>query len=193
MKRIIGLTGGIATGKSTVTKILQKKGIKVIDADKIAHEMQKKGSPVLVGLTDLFGPDILTKEGQLNREHLGSIIFGDVLKKELLDAYMFPRIKDELIKLINEANESLIFIDVPLLFEAGFDNLVHQSVVIAADESIQIERLMKRNNISRVEALKRISSQMSIKQKVELADIVIENNGSYEELEFAINNMITNL
>lgn len=182
MSKIIGLTGGIASGKSTVTSYLREKGYKVIDADALVHELQAKGGQLYQALVDWLGDAILDRDGQLNRPALAEIIFStpENLAKsaELQNAIIRQELADRRDKLAQ--SESLFFMDIPLLIEADYVEWFDQIWLVAVDEKIQLKRLMERNGYSLEEAQKRLSSQMSLKEKLPFADVVIDNNGDVE-------------
>ena len=187
---IIGITGGIATGKSTFCNLLSKLGFLVIDSDKIARDVVEIGSEGLKNVVDYFGDDILKEDGSLDRNSLGDLIFNDQRKRTALNNILHPLITKKIRKLIDDNinTEKVIFIDIPLLLEVrsnleenGLD--FDQVWLIYSKESTQVKRLMDRNNLSQDQALMRIKSQMNIEEKRKLADLVINNEGSLEELE----------
>lgn len=187
---IIGITGGIATGKSTFCNLLSKLGFLVIDSDKIARDVVEIGSEGLKNVVDYFGDDVLKEDGSLDRNKLGDLIFNDQRKRIALNNILHPLITKKIKKLIDDniSIEKVIFIDIPLLLEVrsnleenGLD--FDQVWLIYSKESTQAKRLMDRNNLSQDQALMRIKSQMNIEEKRKLADLVINNEGSKEELE----------
>lgn len=181
---LIGLTGGIASGKSTVSRYLIEKGLKVIDADLIAHQVTEPGTPAWKQIKKEFGQSILTEEGSINRDELGKIIFRDQEKRKLLNRITHPYIQREIFIQILKAFISLeryVVLDLPLLFEVSkFTNLFHKIIVVNANEQQQIERLNKRN-LSTEEARLRISSQMPLSEKCRLADYVVNNDETIEK------------
>lgn len=186
---IIGITGGIGTGKSTVSNMLIEMGYTVVDADKIARNVLDKGKIGYKKVVEVFGEQILFDDGSVNRKKLGSIIFNDQRQRELLNMIVHPCVHQEIkeqIKL-NNMNE-IVFLDIPLLIE-GVDKLVEDGIVcdkiwlVYANKDIQITRLLMRDGFSEQEALSRINSQMPIEEKREKADIVIRNEGTVEELK----------
>jgi len=184
--KIIGLTGGIATGKSTVAKMLTNRGYEVIDADEIVHKLQAKKSPLLKEISKAFGSTVLNENGSLNREKLGQMIFNDEKKRSLLDSIVHPAVRAEFERKIQLVQSDILFLDVPLLFESGFDDLADVTLVINASVEVQLERLMLRNGLSHQEARARIDAQMPMSQKVKLADFVIDNDGDLAELEVCV-------
>ena len=195
--KIIGITGGIATGKSTVTNIIKKKDYIVIDADKVARNIVMKNKPAYMEIVDFFGEDILAEDGNIDRKKLGSIIFGDEgLRKKLnqiVHPYIFQAIKEEILK-YGEI-ENLIFLDIPLLIEE-LDNLINHGInfdeiwVVYIDEKAQLNRLMKRDSIDKKEALDKINSQISIEMKKEYANRILDNRGNIKELEEQIDKIL---
>ena len=180
---IIGLTGGIATGKSEASKIFKKLGCYVIDADKISRQLTAKGSDVLKKIVESFGTGILTKKGSLNRKKLGRLIFnnkGAKLQLErILHIYIIKKINEIVAKKYKDTD---IVIDAPLLFEVGLDRICNKVIVIYAQYSLQLKRFMKRDNLSKAEAEQRISVQMPIEEKMMLATVVIDNSYTLKDL-----------
>lgn len=176
----IALTGGIATGKSSVVKIMLSLGYGVIDADKIAHEVLDKQRLVVA---DIFGDDI-TVDDRVDRKKLGAIVFGDREKLKALEAILHPLIYDEIERLSKEKDKlkKPYFIDIPLFFESPRYTKIAKTLVVYAPKEIQISRLMSRDNYTKDEALMRIESQMDIEAKRELATYLIDNSGSVDKL-----------
>lgn len=186
---IIGLTGGIACGKSTVSRMLAARGAHIIDADKIAREVVLPGKPALQQIVETFGSQCLHEDGTLNRKYLGSIVFHDEAARKKLEAITHPAIRQEMMRQIAYWEEAdphgLTVADIPLLYESGWDKRYAFSdiVVVYAPRSVQLERLRKRDGLSEEEAVARLNAQMPIEQKRKLADVVIDNSGSLEETE----------
>lgn len=181
----IGLTGGISSGKSTITSWFLEKGIIVLDADQIVRQLQKPGSQLLYDLAHEFGPSVILENGELARDVLGSIIFHDEAAKQKLNAMIHPLVKQKLVEGIEQAKargEQLVVLDVPLLFESGFESLVDRTLVVYVPREIQVKRLMKRDQIDESYALAKINSQMSLEKKRDLADYVLNNEYSMREL-----------
>ncbi len=182
--QVIGLTGGIATGKSTVSAMLKRAGALVIDADRIARAVVKKGLPAYREIVDHFGLGVLLPDGEINRDALGDIIFNDPQKKQLLNRIVHPRVKKEVnrqLKLIETTHSKAVAIlDIPLLIEAGMHNDLSEIIVVYAPQHMQIKRLMQRDRISEADALARVRSQMPIEEKKQQATIVIDNSGTIE-------------
>ena len=186
MTKLIGLTGGIATGKSTVSTLLRLSGYPVIDADQLVRQLQTAHSKGLERLTAVFGSGILNADQTLNRQALGSLVFSDQTKLAKLNMVMQPLIRDEIwrqVKNYQKQQIPYVILDAPLLFEENYADECDLVVVVATDHQIQVQRLMKRNGYSQAEAEQRIDSQMPLAEKKRLADIVIDNNGSKEELK----------
>jgi len=182
---IIGLTGGIASGKTTVSKILKQMGIKVISADDIAHKKIKKGEKGWRRVIDEFGEEILQDDGEIDRKKLGKIVFNNQQQRKKLEQLTHPLIITEIKEKINKHNKSEehLVIEAPLLYETGLEDNMDQIWVVYVDRKTQIERLMKRNNFTQKEAEQRIDSQLSLEQKKQKADIVIDNRGRKEDLK----------
>ncbi|MCM3002767.1 dephospho-CoA kinase [Priestia koreensis] len=184
MALVIGLTGGIASGKSTVSNMLKEMNIPVIDADVIAREVVEPGEKAYEQIVEAFGEEILAADKTLNRVKLGSMIFADEQKRTTLNGIVHPAVRQSMLsqkETLIEANEPIIVLDIPLLFESNLTHLVDKVLLVYVDESVQLERLIKRNDLSEQEATNRIASQMKLIEKVPLADAVINNNGSVEE------------
>lgn len=178
MTLVIGLTGGIASGKSTVSQMIKEKGIRVVDADIIAKEAVSKGSPALHQIVQTFGEEVLLPNGELNRQQLGAIIFSDEEKRKKLNAIVHPEVRKEMLKQRDEGvsnQETFVVLDIPLLFESKLEGLVDRIIVVYTTPDLQLSRLMNRNDLSEEEALNRIHSQQSLEEKCQKADRVIEN------------------
>jgi len=181
----IGLTGGIASGKSTVSRMLRERGALIVDADQISREIVMPGSPVLQKIADEFGQEVLLESGELNRKKLGSIIFSDEEKRLKLNAIMHPPIRAEMLRRIGqyeaEYPDKLIVADIPLLYESNLQHMFSEVMVVYVPFPVQIARLMERDGLTESQALERIRSQMPLEDKRRLADVVIDNSGSLEE------------
>ncbi|MEZ7764615.1 dephospho-CoA kinase [Gemella sp. 27098_8_92] len=176
---IIGITGSIACGKSLVSNYLQEKGYTIIDADKIGH-MALENDEVKKQLVNKFGKSIL-KDNEVNRVTLGKLVFENNENLKELNNIIHPQIRKNISEQIQvHKNEKLVFVDVPLLFEAKFDDLVEKIIVVSLDEKIQLERLMNRNSLSKEEALQRIKSQIPVREKEKLGDYVVDNSFTQE-------------
>ena len=176
----IGITGSIACGKSTVSDYLKEKGYTIIDADKLGH-IALTSEDVKRRLSETFGANILVNN-EISREVLGKLVFGNDNNLKKLNNIIHPKIKELILKLQEEhENEDLVFLDIALLYEANFVDLVEKVAVVYVDEDVQLERLMTRNFLSKEEALKRIESQMSPQEKASLGDFVINNSYRKED------------
>lgn len=195
MTFILGLTGGIATGKSTVGRFFESQGIPVVDADKGARQVMEPGQAAYHDVVKTFGQEILTKDGTIDRTRLGAIVFNDPAKlsklNETVHSHVLNWIKEEKDKLI-KAGHPLVVLDIPLLYEIGFENEVDAVMVIYVDPETQLKRLMKRDNLSENEAQIRIAAQASIDSKAEKADIVIDNRGGIDETENQLRTWLDN-
>ena len=171
---LVGLTGGVATGKSTVAKMFKQCGAAVINADLLARQVVEPGKPAWRAIVKLFGKTVLNQDRSLDRQALGSIIFHNPKKRRQLERIIHPRVAREqarLTKAITRKDPNAVVIyEVPLLFEAGVDKRVDKIIVVTADRNIQIVRLKKRNGLSRAEAIRRIRSQMPLAKKTQQAD-----------------------
>lgn len=184
MTYILGLTGGIASGKSTVSRYFKQRGIPIVDADVIAREVVAIGTPGLNAIVHAFGPEILTQEKVLDRKRLGTIVFSDEKKRQLLDDLLADYIHQAIlweIKRLKEKQEPLIILDIPLLYEAGYDKLVNDVMVVWLDHQTQTLRLMQRDALTLNEAEKRIMSQGNLDKKAEKADFIIDNSFSMND------------
>jgi dephospho-CoA kinase len=183
---VIGLTGGIASGKSTVSKKLKEFGATIIDADLIAREVIKKNEPAWQRIKDYFGPGILLPSGEINRKALGNIIFNNAEARTFLNQVTHPEILKRCKDLINYyqgQGRDPIVLDVPLLIESGANAMVEKIWIAYCSKVTQIQRLMTRDGLNYSEALKRIEAQMPLEEKVKFADEVINTEGSLEETE----------
>lgn len=185
MPKVIGLTGGIASGKSTVSELLSVFGFKVVDADKAAREAVKKGSKGLAQVREVFGDEAIDENGEMNRRYMGDLVFNHPEKRLELNAIIHPIVRDIMEE---EKQEYLkqgynVIMDIPLLFENELKNTVDEVWVVYTSESIQMDRLMQRNNLSLEDAKARVYSQISIDKKSRMADHVIDNLGDKLELK----------
>ncbi|MCI0763933.1 dephospho-CoA kinase [Bacillus sp. TL12] len=184
MTIVIGLTGGIASGKSTVSQMFREMNIPVIDADIIAREVVEQGKEAYKEIVEVFGEEILQADGELNRPKLGSIVFHNEEKRLHLNKIVHPAVRKEMNAhkdMYIKEDVQAIVLDIPLLFESKLTELVDQILVVAVAPSTQLERLMKRNGFIEEEAKARIDSQMSLAEKVTLANKVIYNDGTIAE------------
>lgn len=181
----IGLTGGIASGKSTVSNYLVELGAKIIDADKLARELVQPGSEALQEIKKVFGSSVIDKNGCLDRKRVGKLVFNNPTALQKLNNILHPRIIKETKRLIEEYrmknDTKVVVVDAPLLIEVGMNEIVDEVWVVAVPESVQLERINKRDGLSEEEGRKRLSSQMALEKKLEFADRVIDNSGTLEK------------
>lgn len=177
---IIGLTGSIASGKSTVAKMLAGYDLPIVDADLVARQVVEPGTETLVKIAEAFGEDVIKKDGTMDREKVGAIIFHEPAKRKMLNDIIHPAIRVEMIRQREEYLQQgapHVIMDIPLLFESKLQHFVDKILVVSVKEDVQLERLMKRNLLSIEEAKARIASQLPISVKEQGADAVIYNNG----------------
>lgn len=182
----IGLTGGIASGKSTISKTLNEKyNIPVIDGDLIAYELSKKGGAIWKSYVDRYGRETaLLPDDELNREAIAALVFSSDEEKRWMDNMAFPLVWNEIEKKLadyEENNIKIAVLDIPLLFEAGWDKRVNEAWVVYVNPQAQLDRLMKRNGLTKENALQRIAAQMSLEEKKKRAAVVIDNSGSLDD------------
>ena len=192
MTKIIGITGGIASGKSTVVAEIRKQGYQVIDADQVVHELQEKGGKLYQTLVEWLGNNILQENGELDRQKLGQVIFGS---REMMAKS--SRLQNEIIRqeLANRRNqlsqtEEVFFMDIPLLIELDYMDWFDEVWLVYVDEKTQLDRLVMRNHYTRSEAQKRIASQMSTEAKEAYADKILDNRGNLQELKEQIGRLL---
>lgn len=181
---IIGLTGSIATGKSTIANELINIGYTVIDADQSARTVVEPGEEANLKIREVFGDEVFTEDGHLNRPKLGEIIFNDEQKRKQLNGIVHPAVRADMLKQKDQAfadGKQTVFLDIPLLFESELQWMVEKVLVVYAPEAIQKERLMKRNDYNEQEAASRIASQIPVEKKRQQADAVIDNSGTIEQ------------
>lgn len=181
--KIIGLTGGIAAGKSTASALIREMGIPVICADTIAHAVMEPGAKAYKAVVKEFGKEILDRKKNIDRKALGRIVFGNPILIKKLNSLVHPFVIEETKKQIDchsrgGGNPGAIVLDVPLLFETNLDKLCDTTILIAAPTKVTLQRITKRDGLTRKEALERINSQMTLEEKKKLADFVIENTGT---------------
>lgn len=185
----IGLTGGIATGKSTVSSLLAQRGALLIDADRIAREVVLPGHPVLEQVVAHFGQAILQEDGFLDRKKLGEIIFADAEQRKILESFIHPAVRAEMRRKMEEYEQEyprkLVVADIPLLYESGLESMFEQVMVVYVPREVQLERLMKRDGLMAEQAESRLLAQWDIEWKKQKADIIIDNSKdvAYTELQ----------
>lgn len=190
MALVIGLTGSIASGKSTISLMFGDYNIPVVDADKVSREVVNPGEIVYEKVIQAFGSDIVREDKMIDRKKLGSIIFADEEKRNQLNRIVHPAVRERILERRDgfiKAGAKCLVLDIPLLFESKLTHYVDKTLVVYVDEEVQLDRLMERDGYSEEEALQRIQSQMPVIEKAELADSIIDNNGdryeSYKQLE----------
>ncbi|MEQ2526976.1 dephospho-CoA kinase [Robertmurraya yapensis] len=196
MALVVGLTGGIASGKSTVSNLLREMGYTIIDADLEARLAVEIGEPAYNEIVLYFGEEIKLPNGQIDRAKLGEIIFNNEEKRLKLNSIVHPDVRRRMLEKREQAvknGESLIVMDIPLLFESQLTSMVDKVLLVYVDEDTQLQRLMERNGFSEEEALARIKSQMPLKDKVQLSYAVIDNNGTIEDTKKQLNIILTEL
>lgn len=193
---IIGLTGGIACGKSTVADYLHQQGVCVVDADALSHEVTAPGGEALAPIAETFGSGVFTPDGQLNRRALGELVFSDIGLRRALEGIIHPMVQRKTVQAIREAEkrgERIVVLNVPLLFETGMDALCDECWVVSLDRETQIKRLMARDALTASEAEKRIESQMSQDDKLRRANVVIKTGRPIELTHAELNGLLRDL
>lgn len=193
---IIGLTGGIATGKSTVSSMIKKQGIPVIDADIVAREVVEPGKKSYHEIVDHFGLSILQTDGTINRETLGKIVFEKEVERNILNNIVHPAVREEMrlqAETFKQEGHKLIVMDIPLLVESKLFHMVDYVVVVYVPESVQLQRLRERNEYTEKEAKQRMNAQVAIEKKREYAEYIIDNSRTLEETEQQVQDLINKL
>ena len=192
MGKIIGITGGIASGKSTVTNFLRQKGFQVVDADAVVHQLQKPGGRLFEALVQHFGQEIILENGELNRPLLASLIFSNPEEREWSKQIQGEIIREELATLRDQFDqtEEIFFMDIPLLFEHNYSAWFDETWLVYVEPDVQMERLMKRDQLSKDLAISRLSTQWPLEEKKGLASQVIDNNGSQDQLLAQLNSLL---
>ena len=192
---IIGLTGGIGTGKSTVSNFLREQNFAIVDADLISREVVEPGKPLLKELEEAFGSEIINEDGSLNRKGLAAIVFNDVEQRKLMDSIMHKEILAEMSRCMkdyqDQGTHQGIIIDAPLLFEIGLEKWCGQVWLVTADMDIRIQRVCARDNAVPEEVEARIRNQMSDDEKRKLSDEILDNSGSLESLHKQLTDLLT--
>lgn len=194
MTVIIGLTGSIGTGKSTIANKFKQLNIPVIDADLIAREVVEPGEHAYNEIVATFGEEILQRDGKLDREKLGAIVFSDEQKRKTLNGIIHPAIRQEMIRqrdaYVSEKVPCVV-LDIPLLYESKLTHFVEKVIVVTTEQSVQVERILKRDEMTEEEAIQRIDSQIDVSEKEKWADAVIDNNGTIAESEQQLIDILT--
>jgi len=194
--RKIALTGGIASGKSTVTLILRARGYVVIDADDIVRQLYGKGKPIYNAIVSAFGNEILNLSGEIDRKKLGALVFSDSEARKRLNSATHPIVEAEITKELHEKQlqgETMVFVDTPLLIETGNSERYDAVILVVVDFETQLQRLQSRNQLSHDEAVLRIKSQMPLEDKKAYADFIIDNNGTLEMLDQQVDQLLARL
>ena len=184
MGKIIGITGGIASGKSTVTNFLREQGFQVVDADAVVHQLQRPGGRLYQVLVQHFGQEIILENGELNRPLLASLIFSNPEEQEWSKQTQGEIIREELAALRDQLTqtEAIFFMDIPLLFEQDYSAWFDETWLVYVNRDVQVERFMKRDHLSKKVAESRLSAQWSLEEKKKLASHILDNNGSRDQL-----------
>ena len=184
MGKIIGITGGIASGKSTVTNFLREQGFQVVDADAVVHQLQKPGGRLYQLLVQHFGQEIILENGELNRPLLASLIFSNPEEREWSKQTQGKIIREELAALRDQLTqtETVFFMDIPLLFEQDYSAWFDETWLVYVDRDVQVERFMKRDHLSKEVPESRLAAQWSLEEKKKLASHILDNNGSRDQL-----------
>ena len=184
MGKIIGITGGIASGKSTVTNFLREQGFQVVDADRLVHQLQRHGGRLYQVLVQHFGREIILENGELNRPLLASLIFSNPEEREWSKQIQGEIIREELATLRDQLaqTEEIFFMDIPLLFEQDYVSWFDETWLVYVDRDVQVERLMKRDQLSKDEAEFRLAAQWPLEKKKDLASQILDNNGNQNQL-----------
>ena len=185
----VGLTGGIGSGKSTVTGIFQELGVKIIDADAITHELQKKGQPAYNEIVNQFGPDVIGENDELDRDHLRSLVFTDHELKTKLENIVHPLVRAEINRRINSNKHPYCIVSIPLLFESGSRYEFDRILVVDIPEELQISRACNRDGVKKDDIVKIMNSQIKREKRLEMADDVICNDKGIDALTTAIGNL----
>lgn len=190
----VGLTGGVASGKSTVSGILRELGAVVIDADQLAREVVAKGTPGLARVVEAFGPAVLTPDGELDRPKVGAIVFADEEKRRVLEGIVHPLVFDRIVALEEAAPaDALVVHDIPLLAESGRAHTFDAVVVVDAPEELQVERMVRDRGWTPEEAAARIAAQATREQRLAIATHVVENTGTLDQLRARVEEVVAAL
>ena len=193
----VGLTGGIATGKSTVCRWLAEHGFRVIDADRVAHDLIRKGQPCFDPVVAAFGTPILDASGEIDRNKLGGVVFQDPARLRRLNALVHPEVIRQILEQLDqlETSHSLskVVVDASLMIESGFHKQFKHLIVVSCGADQQVERLMQRNRLSRAQALQRIGLQWPLQAKLPLATVVIDNSGTLQQTRHQVDRLLETL
>lgn len=193
----IGLTGGIATGKSTVSRLLEARGVRIVDADVIARDVMNPGQPLLAAVAARFGPEFLLPEGGLDRRRMAEHIFNRPEERQALNAIVHPAIRAEIRRQVDAYEaadpQAIVAADIPLLYESGLEDLYEKIVVVYVPRPVQLKRLMERDKLTPEQAEGRLNAQLDIEDKKRRADYVIDNAGSPEDTERQVDRLLESL
>ncbi len=181
MKKVIGITGGIASGKSNVCNVIKNEGYQIIDSDKINRDLSLKDEPIYLKIVEKFGTEYLTSDGEIDKKKLAKLIFHDSKAKEVLNNISHPIIINEIKRQIDLATDDIIFVEIPLLYEAHLEYLCDKVICVFLNKKTQVERLMQREGIDEDYALEKIHSQMDLYIKKIKADFVVDSKGDFDE------------
>ena len=193
MKKVVGITGGIASGKSNVCQVIKKLGYPIISCDEITRNNYNIGGKIYNVVRERFGDEFLLDDGNIDRKKLAKLIFSKESAKLLIDTITHPIIKEELLSEIAKYDDGLVFVEIPLLYEAKFDTICDIVICVFLSQKYQVERLMEREGIDEDYALKKIHSQMDLYLKKSLADYVIDSKGNFDETEKQVIEVINNI
>lgn len=194
--RVIGLTGGIATGKSTFAALLRARGVPVVDADALARAVVEPGTPALAEIARAFGPDVLRPDGALDRKRVADRVFADPAARRRLEAITHPAVRQAMLaetRRLEGEGHALAFYDAPLLYEVGLDAALDAVVVVWAPRAVQRERLRRRDGLSEAAADARLAAQLPVDEKAARADLVVENAGAEAELAGKADRLLADL
>ena len=193
MKKVIGITGGIATGKSNVCQVIKELGYPIISCDEITNNNYQIGGKIYNVVLDRFGKDFLLDDDNIDRKKLGKLIFSNESAKMLLNSITHPIIKEELLNEISKYDDGLIFVEIPLLYEAKFESICDVVICVFLSQKYQVERLMQRDGIDEDFALMKIHSQMDLYMKKSLADYVVNSKGKFDETRMQVIDIINKI
>ncbi len=193
MKKVVGITGGIASGKSNVCQVIKKLGYPIISCDEITRNNYEIGGKIYNVVLERFGNEYLLEDGNIDKKKLARLIFNNQSAKMLINSITHPIIKDELLEEIAKYDDGLIFVEIPLLYEAKFDTICDIVICVFLSQKYQVERLMEREGIDEDFALKKIHSQMDLYMKKSLADYVIDSKGNFNETEKQVIDVINKI
>jgi dephospho-CoA kinase len=196
LMRVVGLTGGIASGKSTFAALLRARGVPVVDADALARKVVEPGTPTLAAIAEAFGPGVLADDGTLDRRRLGARVFADAEARRRLEALTHPAIRQAMVEetlRLAAAGHAIVFYDAPLLFEVGLDAALDCVIVVWAPREVQRERLVRRDGLAPADADARIAAQLPLDEKAARADLFVDNAGEPDALPGKVDRLLADL